>query len=277
MLLFPGPRGVWTDRYWYDEVWYPARKAAGIDPTPHEFRHSTISHMRAAGIDPADLAAMSGHTVETATKHYTPRARPLVRRGARGGGGFVLRSHRGRIQAGLGSGMRGFNGFIIRRSQVQILPGPFSLSHPIAWICRSRAGFGGIPVRKLRHARMPLHGLAGKSRSHPGPTPRPREAGRCSGRGSGRATSRLCAARVQAAQGAGAVVMPTGAGDQPGPGRRLGRRRGCGRARCAARTSARAGPRPAGHHPRSLCGVAPAPAAPGGDRRPAAHRQSSSV
>jgi hypothetical protein len=53
-LLFPEPRGIWTDRYWYGEVWYPARKAAGI-----------------AGIDPADLAAMSGHTVETATKHYT--------------------------------------------------------------------------------------------------------------------------------------------------------------------------------------------------------------
>jgi integrase len=70
-LLFPGPRGIWTDRYWYDEVWYPARKAAGIDATPHEFRHSAISHLRAAGIDPADLAAMSGHTVETATKHYT--------------------------------------------------------------------------------------------------------------------------------------------------------------------------------------------------------------
>jgi hypothetical protein len=52
-------------------VWYPARQAAGIDATPHEFRHSAISHLRAAGIDPADLAAMSGPTVETATKHYT--------------------------------------------------------------------------------------------------------------------------------------------------------------------------------------------------------------
>jgi integrase len=49
----------------------PGHEAAGIDPTPHEFRHSAISHLRAAGIDPADLAAMSGHTVETATKHYT--------------------------------------------------------------------------------------------------------------------------------------------------------------------------------------------------------------
>lgn len=70
-LLFAGPNGVWTDRYWYEQVWYPARKATGMTATPHEFRHSAISHMRAAGIDPADLAAMSGHTVETATKHYT--------------------------------------------------------------------------------------------------------------------------------------------------------------------------------------------------------------
>lgn len=73
-LLWPGPTGiVWGDRYWYTEVWYPARKAVkGMEAaTPHEFRHSWISHLRAAGVDPADLAAMSGHTVETATRHYT--------------------------------------------------------------------------------------------------------------------------------------------------------------------------------------------------------------
>ena len=72
-LLFPGPTGLWGDRYWYTQVWYPARKQiAGMgQATPHEFRHSWISHLRAAGVDPADLAAMSGHTVETATRHYT--------------------------------------------------------------------------------------------------------------------------------------------------------------------------------------------------------------
>ena len=30
-----------------------------------------MTHLRAAGIDPADLAAVAGHTVETATARYT--------------------------------------------------------------------------------------------------------------------------------------------------------------------------------------------------------------
>lgn len=71
-LLWPSPSGhVWGDRRWYDVVWYPARKASGIDATPHEFRHSYVSLMRAAGVDPADLAAWTGHTVLTATTTYT--------------------------------------------------------------------------------------------------------------------------------------------------------------------------------------------------------------
>ena len=37
----------------------------------HDFRHSWVTHLRAAGIDPADLAAVAGHTVETATARYT--------------------------------------------------------------------------------------------------------------------------------------------------------------------------------------------------------------
>ncbi len=36
----------------------------------HELRHSWVTHLRAAGVDPADLAAASGHSVETATKRY---------------------------------------------------------------------------------------------------------------------------------------------------------------------------------------------------------------
>lgn len=84
-ILFPGPSGwVWGDRRWYDVVWYPTLKAAGyavpgdettakrpVGPTPHEFRHSYVSLMRAAGVDPADLASWTGHTVLTATQHYT--------------------------------------------------------------------------------------------------------------------------------------------------------------------------------------------------------------
>jgi integrase len=38
---------------------------------PHDFRHSWVTHLRAAGIDPADLAAVAGHSVETATPRYT--------------------------------------------------------------------------------------------------------------------------------------------------------------------------------------------------------------
>lgn len=71
-LLFPGPSGwVWGDRYWRTRVWTPAITAAGLRPTPHEFRHSYVSLMRAAGVDPAELAAWTGHTVMTATMHYT--------------------------------------------------------------------------------------------------------------------------------------------------------------------------------------------------------------
>jgi hypothetical protein len=59
-LLFPGPRGIWTDRYCGRDRRDAARLSAQRD-----------LDLRAAGTDPADLAAMSGHTVETATKHYT--------------------------------------------------------------------------------------------------------------------------------------------------------------------------------------------------------------
>jgi len=53
------------------DVWAPARKASGIDATPQDFRHSHVSLLRAAGIDPADLAAVVGHSVQTADAHYT--------------------------------------------------------------------------------------------------------------------------------------------------------------------------------------------------------------
>lgn len=70
--LFPSPSGkVWTDRDFYRVVWNPAREASGLAVTPHMFRHSFTSLMRAAGVDPADLAKATGHTVATATAHYT--------------------------------------------------------------------------------------------------------------------------------------------------------------------------------------------------------------
>jgi integrase len=70
-LLFARPDGEVWGRDFYEGIWYPAQKATGIDPRPHEFRHSYVSLMRAAGVDPADLAAWTGHTVMTATSVYT--------------------------------------------------------------------------------------------------------------------------------------------------------------------------------------------------------------
>jgi integrase len=71
-FLFPTPTGrMWRERNFYRDVWQPARLATGLDPTPHEFRHSYVSHLRAAGIDDADLAQITGHSVETMISVYT--------------------------------------------------------------------------------------------------------------------------------------------------------------------------------------------------------------
>jgi hypothetical protein len=34
-------------------------------------RHSYVTHLRAAGVDDADLAEIAGHRVETMLAHYT--------------------------------------------------------------------------------------------------------------------------------------------------------------------------------------------------------------
>jgi integrase len=90
-LMFPTPSGrPWWDRNFYRDVWFPAQERwAGVDRTlpyvdrrlrvielgkdcrPHDFRHSWVTHLRAIGVDPADLAEAAGHTVETATARYT--------------------------------------------------------------------------------------------------------------------------------------------------------------------------------------------------------------
>lgn len=70
-FLFADPGGGPLDRAnWCRRVLRPAWGATGLDIRPHEFRHSWITHLRAAGVDPADLADMAGHSVETATRHY---------------------------------------------------------------------------------------------------------------------------------------------------------------------------------------------------------------
>lgn len=70
--LFKTPRGRrWSERNFYRSVWLPAKIATGMDPTPHEFRHSYITHLRASGIDDADLAKVAGHRIETMISIYT--------------------------------------------------------------------------------------------------------------------------------------------------------------------------------------------------------------
>lgn len=70
--LFTTPRGRrWSERNFYRDVWVPAKLASGMDPTPHEFRHSYITQLRAAGIDDADLAKVAGHRIETMISIYT--------------------------------------------------------------------------------------------------------------------------------------------------------------------------------------------------------------
>lgn len=71
-FLFPTPTGkLWRERNFYRDVWLPARVASGLDPTPHEFRHSYITNLRAAGVDDADLAQIAGHGVQTLVTVYT--------------------------------------------------------------------------------------------------------------------------------------------------------------------------------------------------------------
>lgn len=70
--LFPAPTGkLFREPNFYRDVWVPAQLATGMNPTPHEFRHSYVSNLRAMGIDDADLADVAGHTVETMISVYT--------------------------------------------------------------------------------------------------------------------------------------------------------------------------------------------------------------
>jgi integrase len=78
--LFPTPgkgerqRGggqVWRDSNFRRDVWEAAQLASGIDVRPHDCRHSYVTNLRAAGIDPADLAEIAAHDEQTATRVYT--------------------------------------------------------------------------------------------------------------------------------------------------------------------------------------------------------------
>jgi integrase len=71
-LLFTTPTGrIWRERNFYRDLWHPTQTASGLDIRPHECRHSYVTHLRAAGINDADLAEIAGHRVETMLARYT--------------------------------------------------------------------------------------------------------------------------------------------------------------------------------------------------------------
>lgn len=70
-LMFPSPTGHLWGREFYRVVWEPAQKATGLVIRPHDMRHSWVSLLRTAGVDPTYLASISGHTALTATQIYT--------------------------------------------------------------------------------------------------------------------------------------------------------------------------------------------------------------
>jgi site-specific recombinase XerD len=71
-LLFTTPTGrMWRERNFYRDFWKPAQQASGLDIRPHECRHSYVTHLRAAGINDANLAEIVGHRVETMLARYT--------------------------------------------------------------------------------------------------------------------------------------------------------------------------------------------------------------
>jgi DNA-binding CsgD family transcriptional regulator/integrase len=50
-LLFPTPSGrLWRERNFYRDVWHPTVHTTRMECTPHEFRHSYITLLRAAGV-----------------------------------------------------------------------------------------------------------------------------------------------------------------------------------------------------------------------------------
>jgi integrase len=71
-LLFTTPRGrLWRERTFYRDLWKPTQEAASLDIRPHECRHSYVTHLRAFGVNDADLAEIVGHRVETMLARYT--------------------------------------------------------------------------------------------------------------------------------------------------------------------------------------------------------------
>jgi integrase len=71
-LIFATPSSrMWRERNFYRDVWRPTQRVSGLDIRPHECRHSYVTHLRAAGVNDADLAEIAGHRVETMLARYT--------------------------------------------------------------------------------------------------------------------------------------------------------------------------------------------------------------
>jgi hypothetical protein len=62
---------MWRERNFYRDLWRPAQEASGLDIRPHECRHGYVTHLRAAGVNDADLAEIAGYRVETMLSRYT--------------------------------------------------------------------------------------------------------------------------------------------------------------------------------------------------------------
>jgi site-specific recombinase XerC len=69
---------MWRERNFYRDLWCPAQEASGLDIRPHECRHSYVTHLRAAGVNDADLAEVVGHQVrDYAGPLHAPSAHEL--------------------------------------------------------------------------------------------------------------------------------------------------------------------------------------------------------
>lgn len=60
-----------AERTFYRDLWKPTQESSGLDIRLHECRHSYVTHLRAAGINDADLADIVGRRVETMLVRYT--------------------------------------------------------------------------------------------------------------------------------------------------------------------------------------------------------------
>jgi integrase len=70
-LIFTTPTGrMWRERNFYRDVWNPTQKGSGLDIRPHECRHSYVTHLREAGVEDTDLAAITGHSVLLMLSRY---------------------------------------------------------------------------------------------------------------------------------------------------------------------------------------------------------------